>query len=210
MITPILWLSAGTLIGLLLSHVLRSDPKPVPRPKPDVTAVQENTVVTSEVEEEVEETREVTKEDPLKDISEPVLSMAQCIRNKPHRFKLIDNGVQPPSWYNIKGCYRYSVLDRITQRYFKVKEYSTIVDMPSYEVLFGQVSIPPSHYHTKGYALPNESWLTDKEEQYLVNTFKEVFEQRQDKVNQYKADKRRKKMMDLYCESGDSVEDGLK
>jgi hypothetical protein len=103
-----------------------------------------------------------SKEMPVKDISEPVISFVECVKNNPKRFRLTES----TSTYSILSV-EFRLIDLLTKEEFKVRSNITA----------------GSRWWSFDYDL---NWLTQDEEGYLIEQLQSVFESKANKLKELK------------------------
>jgi len=140
------------------------------------------------------------KQDPLvtdpivvkPNISEPVISFVNAIKKDPKRFVVkkeymkIDFPI-----YNSGTPYRYSVTDRVANKYFSctVREIWESSCSRTYAISFG--------YNKYVYSKP-EPWLTDEEVLYVVNELEAFFKDKVERVKGKIEKRARERLTKLY------------
>jgi hypothetical protein len=127
---------------------------------------------------------EVEEPPPVLDISEPVISFCNCIKEDFRRFK-----IESSNNYNAHPSYEmYTLTDRLTGESWW---YKTFIPMSHCSTLWSEISCP---------------FLTEDEKKFIVQTICQIFSKRASKLYSLKEkrrqraiDKERQRLIGVYC-----------
>lgn len=130
-------------------------------------------------------------EEPKLNISEPVLSFIQEVKNNPKRFHLKQVADIEEEYPMIKSTIR-------TEEFYQLKDKDTL------EVW--DVSIEYSHYMYRNRTYKFPTWLTRDECKLIHSTFYEIYEARKKKIKQRELERKernnqqeRERLKQVYC-----------